>query len=302
MDDEVHAAFVGRGTDLLEEIDQMVAEPFGIDVPVAQELLAELVEGKALFRPGQSGQDVAGELFLFRLAHFVEAEAGPLFFFVGIFPVGRGAFQDKQVEGYQGGAFETERPRMVGQEVGQVGAGPVEDGHEIVGDAPDAAGCQVPQGLPVVLDIGPERSGLCLDMFMHGDAFDHAPGQAGFGNQGLPPADFFDGPYFPVGDMVQGVYDIGRSGLPDIPQGNRVGRTVPTPRLSHQIHKQSELNGKGFKTSVDDRDGSGYEARSVAGKPLEGAEQVFRFPETVEGGMGKYGFRAGRERPVGIGQ
>ena len=125
---------------------------------------------------------------------------------------------------------------MVGHEVGQVRARPVEGRHEVVGYAADAAGREVPQRLFIMVDIDLEVTRLCLDMLVDGDTLDNAPGQTGFSNQLLPTANFINGPHLAVGDMVQGVNDIGSSSLPDVPEGDRVGWTVPTPGLFTQIH------------------------------------------------------------------
>ena len=130
---------------------------------------------------------------------------------------------------------------MVGHEVGQVRTRPVEDRHEVIGYTADAAGDEVPQGLFIMVDIDLEVACLCLDMLVDGDTLDDAPGQTGFGNQLLPTANFINGPHLAVGNMVQGVNDIGSSGLPDVPEGNRVGWAVPTPGLFTQIHSQLKI-------------------------------------------------------------
>ena len=130
---------------------------------------------------------------------------------------------------------------MVGHEVGQVRARPVEDRHEVVGYAADAAGREVPQGLFIMVDIDLEVACLRLDMFVYRDTFDDAPSQTGIGYQLLPTANFINGPYLAVGDMVQSVNDIGSSSLPDVPEGNRVGWAVPTPGLFTEIHSQLKI-------------------------------------------------------------
>lgn len=68
-------------------------------------------------------------------------------------------------------------------------------------------------------------------MLVHGDTLDHRPREAGIGNQLLARADLLDGPHFAIRNMVQGVHDVGRTGLPDVGQRHRIIRPIPTPRL-----------------------------------------------------------------------
>ena len=62
--------------------------------------------------------------------------------------------------------------------MGQVGACPVEHGHEVVADAVDALGRQVAQALLVDLNLLVAVRAAILDGLHHGQALDHRPPHA----------------------------------------------------------------------------------------------------------------------------
>ena len=60
------------------------------------------------------------------------------------------------------------------------------------------------------------------------------------------------------------------------------------------------LNRIRIKSSINHRQRARYELRSIAGKPLQRPEQLFRFAETLKRGMRQNGFRAGRQASVRV--
>ena len=77
----------------------------------------------------------------------------------------------------------------------------------------NAAFAQVTQALFIVVDILLEVSGLGLDMFVYGYTFYYRPAQTDGFNHFFPFLDFLYCPYFPVWNMMQGVYNAGSPGL-----------------------------------------------------------------------------------------
>ena len=123
----------------------------------------------------------------------------------------------------------------------QVGAGPVQHRHEVIGHAENPAGGQVAQRLLVILDVAQVLARSGFDMLVHRNAFHHTPDEARFGNQRLAGPDLFHGPHFAVGDMVQGVDNVGHAGLADKVEGYRVLRAVPAPAFAHRDHMEKVL-------------------------------------------------------------
>lgn len=100
----------------------------------------------------------------------------------------------------------------------------------------NAAFAQVTQALFIVVDILLEVSGLGLDMFVYGYTFYYRPAQTYGFNHFFPFLDFLYCPYFPVWNMMQGVYNAGSPGLFDVPKAYRVVGTVPAPGLFTKNH------------------------------------------------------------------
>ena len=198
--------------------------------------MLELLQREALFRAGQAGYHVADEFLLVFVGHLFEAGACLGLLFVGIVGFGAGAFQQEKVEGNEGGTFEAQGAAAVGQFVGQVGACPVEHGHEVVGDDVDAALGEVAQAFLVVVDVALEVARLRLDVLMYGHALHDGPREAHFLDHLLAFHDFFYSPHLAVGDVVQGIDDAGSSGLLDVPQADWVVRPVPAPGLFAKYH------------------------------------------------------------------
>lgn len=231
MNHQLDTRFVCHRGYLLQEIDQVRTQLVGVDLGILIQGQTELLDGKALFRTRQTGYHVAGKQLFLLLAHPEETGQGPNLFLLGIFLLRPGSFQDKEVEGQECVPLESQRPRTVGHLIGQISTCPVEYRHEIVGYHIDAAGGQVLQALFIIFDITFKAGRLGLDGFVYGNTLHHTPLQTGLGNERLPFLNLFDTPNLSVGDVVQGVYNIGGSGLPDVGQADGIVRPVPTPRL-----------------------------------------------------------------------
>ncbi len=121
------------------------------------------------------------------------------------------------------GLFIEQRGRAVPYGVEQVGACPVENGHEIVGDDLDACRGKVAQGDIIVFDILVAGGTADLDIVMDVDRLDNIDIEArGFDNS-LFLCDFFGFPDFAGLLMVQRPDDAGHAGnLPDLVEGNRI--------------------------------------------------------------------------------
>ena len=236
MDDELHAHFVGHGADFAQEVDEVPAQAFGRDVLVAVQFVLELLQREAFFRTGQASYHVADEFLLVFVGHLLEAGACLGLLFVGIVGFGAGAFQQEEVEGDEGGTFEAQGTAAVGQFVGQVGACPVEHGHEVVGDDVDAALGEVAQAFLVVVDVALKVACLRLDVLMYGHALYDGPREAYSLDHLLAFHNLFYRPHLAVGDVVQGIDDAGGSGLLDVPQADWVVRPVPAPGLFAKYH------------------------------------------------------------------
>jgi hypothetical protein len=123
-----------------------------------------------------------------------------------------GPGQDEQVEGRERVLVEAQRPADVGQDISQVGARPVRDGHEVVTGKVDAVGAEIAQALLVRGDPAIAARAPGLDVLMHGHAFDDRPAQLGCLDQLPALRDGLHGPRLPVGYLVQGGHDPGYTG------------------------------------------------------------------------------------------
>jgi hypothetical protein len=72
---------------------------------------------------------------------------------------------------------------------------------------------------------------LAADIRMDGNTFDDRPTEASRYKRFLVLLNFINGPNLPIGDMVKGRYDTGRTGLFNIGQGNRIVGAEPSPGL-----------------------------------------------------------------------
>ena len=218
----VHVAFLADGHDGLQEIFHVGTEPGLVDAFVEIEELAELLDGRLVVfaeitrhEALRLDDDVLHELVVLLGCHglgqFVafgqyvatfapslgELEGGPLL-------AGTRALQDIDVEVGELGVVEVKVRGAVGIVVEQVGAGPVEYGHEVVADAVDALGREVAQALLVDLNLVVAVRTAVLDGLYYWQALDDAPAHAVTLDILAQVADLLTGPYFPKGYVVQG--------------------------------------------------------------------------------------------------
>ena len=226
---EACACLVCHGCYLREEINQVVAQPCGVYVAVTMERRPELVERETLLRSRQTGYDVARELLFLVVRHLLVAQSCRVFLLVSIFVFGCRSFQNVEVESHHRRPLEAQGPRAVGHPEGQVGAGPVEHGHEVVCHAPYAALRQIAQCRLVVVYITVVVARLCLDVLVHRHALNDAPHESCVGYHFLPPPYLVSCPHLSVGYVVQSVHHVGGSRLSYVPQAHRVVRPVPSP-------------------------------------------------------------------------
>ena len=143
------------------------------------------------------------------------------------------ALEDLDVEIGEADPVEIQRRGPVGHGVLQVGARPVDHGHEVVADRMDAAAAQVLQALLVGLDQRVAAGTGVLDLLAHGQALDDRPAQAGRGDVVLQGADVRFGPQFARGVLVQGGHDPFHADLAQHAQSYLVGRAEPSPGFLH---------------------------------------------------------------------
>ena len=124
--------------------------------------------------------------------------------------------------------------------MGEVGAEPVEDRHEVVADDLDAGAAEAAEGLGVIGDVAVARGHAELDVVMDVDALDDLELQAGGLDGGLEVGDLLDRPHFADGHVEERADDTGRAGdLPHLPEVDAVV-LFPEPTESH-LHG---LNGR----------------------------------------------------------
>ena len=152
-------------------------------------------------------------------------------FFVGVVAVGTRAFQHTHFKGSKGFFFKTECFGAVGQGVGEVGARPVQYGHEIVTHGLDATSPEVAQRLGVIGVVLAVVAAAFFDVFVYRDTFHHTPAQSSGFDDGFAFFNFFYRPHGAVGQVVEGSDDAGGSGLPDVAERNRIIGAKPAPSL-----------------------------------------------------------------------
>ncbi len=123
--------------------------------------------------------------------------------------------------------------RAIGQFIFQVGAGPVQNRHEVVTHGIDATLGKITQRLLIIAN--PEIVLPCMgfDVFMNRHAFHDRPDQTGFLYDLFAFENFFYGPDFTVWNMMKRCYYAGCSGLTNIGQRHGIVRAIPTPGLFH---------------------------------------------------------------------
>jgi len=193
-----YARFFRRGDDLFKKISQVLPESFLAEVPVGIEQASQFcgVIGRAPARK-------------------------PLR------PVGKVHRQNL-------GVVVGEGVGTVGQGKGHVGAGPVEDGHEVVAQHGNACLSHIPDGAPVLVDKGVPVGAPELDVLVNGDALNGGEDKTFFLHRRPEVPQFLQGPGLALGNIVQCADDPPDNGdLPDFVNGDGVAFPVPSERHYH---------------------------------------------------------------------
>ena len=145
------------------------------------------------------------------------------------------AFQDVDVEIGKLGIREIEVRTAVGVVVKQVGAGPVEDGHEIVADGMDALGREVAEAFLVHLYLLVAVGTAIFNGLHHRQRLHHAPAHAITLDILSQVPDLLTGPYFAQGHVVQGGDNTFNSDLTEHGKRYLVVLAKPSPCPFHNI-------------------------------------------------------------------
>ena len=124
----------------------------------------------------------------------------------------------------------------IGHLVGQVGACPVEDGHEVIGHDVHAALAEVQEALLVVVDVALEVARLRLNVLVNRHALHGCPTHSGILYHLLALENLLFCPDFAVRDVMQRGDDASGTRLPDVLQAYRVVGAIPTETLFAKYH------------------------------------------------------------------
>jgi hypothetical protein len=235
MNAETRAGLLGRRHHRVEELADLAPKFFLAHAPVAAERSPQHIQRIAFLRPRQARDDRLRQLVLRLLIHGVICRLGLCDPLGRVFGLGVLAPQDEQVEGCELRRIEAQRQRAVRQAIGEVGARPVDDRHEVEADRPDVAGPEIADGLRIGVQMRPPVAGAGLDVLRHRHALHHRPGEAGRGDLRLAPFDLRYRPHRAIRQVVQRAHDAGGTRLPDMLQRNRILRTEPPPGLFHRL-------------------------------------------------------------------
>ena len=139
------------------------------------------------------------------------------------------ALEREEIERRHLDVVVAEDVRPVGEDVGEVAARPVQDGHEVVADGLDVTGREVPQRLLVVLDIRAPIARVLLDVLVDGHGLDHAPRHAGVLHLARQSLDLLNRPDFARTAPVKRGDDVRHARLPNLAEADRVLRPIPSP-------------------------------------------------------------------------
>ena len=121
----------------------------------------------------------------------------------------------------------------MGQGLAQGGAGPVDQGHEVVADRVDAVGRKIGHALTVIGKKRRKISVATFDAFVDRQAFHHDPLETRGLDFGLAGGDQIAGPDLAIGDFMQGGDNALCPGLGNFGQGDLVEGAIPTPAFDH---------------------------------------------------------------------
>ena len=146
---------------------------------------------------------------------------------------GFGTLQDIDVEIGKGTPVHVEVRRTVGILVQQVGASPVQHGHEVIADTADALLAEVAQRLLIHLYLLVAVGTAVLDGLRHGQTLHHAPRHAVALDILLEFVNLLTGPHLTEGNVVQGGDDALYSNLSQLGKGDLILLAKPSPCSFH---------------------------------------------------------------------
>ncbi len=192
MDGHVDAGFLGDRDDLLQEIAQVLPEVLLGDLGVVVKKGFQPLLGVARVPAGKA--QLAGEgVHLLELVLVVDQGVG-----------------------------------AVGEDLVELSAGPVKDGHKVVADALDARFAQAADILLVIFDVAVAGGLAQLDVLVDGDALDDLKVQPRVLGDLFEVRDALPAPELPGRDVVDGGYDAVHVGdLADVLDFHRVVRAIP---------------------------------------------------------------------------
>ena len=217
----------------------MLAQHRGVDAAILLQAVAELRNGQGL---GGRSRQRAGD-HLDQEIGVGGCHAGVKLLRAGprglrIFRRCFGALQDVQIERREAFLVEAHRPGAVRQFPFEIGAAPIDHGHEIVTDDLDAGGGDRLEARDPGLDrarcLGPEP----LDVIGDRNRFHHRPGQLRTSKLAvlddvLALLDARSRPGLADRNLMQRGDHVRCAGLADIVERNRIVRPVPPPSLQH---------------------------------------------------------------------
>ena len=145
------------------------------------------------------------------------------------------ALQYINVEICKFGIREIEVARTVGILVQEVGARPVEHGHEVIADALDALGCEVAHRLLIYLNLMVAVGPSILDGLHHGQALHHAPSHSVLFDILSEVANLLAAPHFAERHVVQGGNYALHSDLLQHGKSDFVVLAEPSPSSFHVL-------------------------------------------------------------------
>ena len=233
MDGHADARFLADGHDLVEKVVQVLPQAGVVDALIAFEHVLELLRRQVVHRAGKPQQDGIRQRTAALPVQGLEEAARPVQGLRGIVPFRPGALQNEQVEGSHTGGIIFQHAAAVFHRKSQIGARPVQNGHEVVADHLHPGPGEVAEALLVHFQVMLPVSGTRLDILMDGDAFRHHPVHALLLDHPAPFRHGFFRPEVSALHFMQGRHDSGSARLADVPQRNRVPRTVPSPAFNH---------------------------------------------------------------------
>ena len=185
------------------------------------------------FGAGQSGNDGLLQFIAAALRHRLETSSRCCSPFFRVISFGAHTLQNEYVVRGEITHVEAQGISGAGQLPAQVGAGPVDDRHEVVANDLYASLYDGRQRVfPGVREL-PKRTALQLNGIVNGNTFDHRPSQSRRLDLRLALEHFVERPGFPAVEMMQCRNNSGCSRLPDMVERNWVLRAKPPPGFFH---------------------------------------------------------------------